>query len=85
MWHFEPDNSDTAAVTVESFFNGFSNGLRKNQQGGKVVLRQIKKIIDLWFWYNQHVSFPEGKGIKERTKKIIFFKDIPGYFARNYF
>ena len=63
MRDFQPYHGKTTTIAREGCFDRLCNGPGKQQQLRQVNIRHIEKIVNLYFWYHQRVSFPQRKYI----------------------
>ena len=72
MRHFKSNDCLTYLLTRESFLDGHCHTFCKDLHISQFLIRKVKNIIYLTFWYNQSMPLYQWINIQESIKLIIF-------------
>ncbi len=81
--HFQTHYGKTAAIAVESLFDGAGNRFGEQQHMRQPLVGKVEKLIHFQFWHHQGLSLPKGIDIQEGKKLVILRDPIGRDFSGN--
>jgi len=71
MRNFKADHGKPTSVTIKGLFDGSGYRPGEQQYARQVIIRNIKKPVDLQFGYHQCMAMPERKDVQKSKEPII--------------
>ena len=81
--YFEANHGNAASVTRKCVFDSARDRPGENQHVAQIVIGQVEEFVDLHFWHDKRMAFPQGKDIEESEEPIVLRYFIRRYFSRD--